>query len=572
MMDPQEFFRTLWGDPPPGVINIWRLPDRTSSWHRDLGAINAFLQQFAHEEVYTGVSLADPQKGRFTTKNRIEEVAAGAIAGVWADIDVFHPVHTKAERLPANREEAQEVMDQLPYEPTLIVDSGHGLQYWWLLESPWVFKDEAEWGEARRMVQWWHQMILKVFQERGWTTDSVYDLSRILRIPGTFNNKVKDDPKPVTAVKTGGPRYTVEDFSKLVPEDFVAKLPAPEQKRGRRGRASYEASTTSSGLILDPEAEPGAVRLAALLKANPKFQQSWDQNRRDMKDPSPSGYNMSMADIAIRAGWPEQEVVNLLICWRRIHGHDLKLRERYYDLTLDRAKEPLEKEKLLQDLERHPDVSSEPGFDNDQGEHTSEGQEPVLQTLSGLLDGVTLRRLERYQGDPTIFVLTTDKGIARTKNVNDILDIGRFRSLIATVTLQVIDVNPLKKQWHAFSRMLLSICEDHQVGDVADLDDEFQGYLDQYLIQKGISPNPSDARAVQAPFLEDAYIHVHADDLRIWLIYHRQLTFDRSEVSAFLHRSGWEYMRPNVYIGERRTTYRCWRKREEEEEEEEIDV
>ena len=139
-MDPQEFFRTLWGDPPPGVINIWRLPDRISSWHRDLGSINSFLRQFAHEEVYTGVSLADPQKGRFTTKNRMEEVAAGAIAGVWSDIDVFHPVHTKAERLPANREEAQGVMDQLPYEPTLIVDSGHGLQYWWLLEAPWVFR------------------------------------------------------------------------------------------------------------------------------------------------------------------------------------------------------------------------------------------------------------------------------------------------------------------------------------------------------------------------------------------------------------------------------------------------
>ena len=353
-MDPQQFFRTLWGDPPPGVINIWRLPDRTSSWHRDLGSINSFLQQFAHEEVYTGVSLVDPHKGRFTTKNRIEEVAAGAIAGVWSDIDVFHQVHTKAERLPANREEAQEVMDQLPYEPTLIVDSGHGLQYWWLLEKPWVFENEAEWGEARRVTQWWHRQTKALFEARGWTTDSVFDLSRILRIPGTFNNKVKDDPKPVTAIKTGGPRYTVEDFTKLVPAEFVAKPPAPEQRRGRRGRASYEASTTASGLILDPEAQPNQVRLQSLLKANPKFQQSWDQNRRDMKDPSPSGYNMSMADIAIRAGWPEQEVVNLLICWRRIHGHDLKLRERYYDLTLDRAKEPIQMEREQEKLEEEP--------------------------------------------------------------------------------------------------------------------------------------------------------------------------------------------------------------------------
>ena len=350
-MDPQEFFKTLWGDPPPGVINIWRLPDRISSWHRVLAGINGFLQQHAHEEVYTGVSLADQQKGRFTTGNRIEEVAAGAIAGVWADIDVFHEVHTKAQRLPPNREEARAVMAQLPYEPTLIVDSGHGLQYWWLLEKPWVFEDEAEWNEARRMVQWWHQMTLKLFDARGWTIDSVYDLSRILRIPGTFNNKVPDDPKEVVAIRTDGPRHSVEDFRKLVPEEFVATAPAPEQRRGRRGRASYEASATSSGLILDPKAEPNMVRLHALIKADRKFQKSWDRNRPDLKDQSPSSYNMSLADIAVRADWPDQEVVNLMICWRRMHGEDLKLRERYYELTLARAKEPIQMEQEQQRLE-----------------------------------------------------------------------------------------------------------------------------------------------------------------------------------------------------------------------------
>ena len=378
-MDPQEFFRTLWGDPPPGVINIWRLPDRISSWHRDLGSINSFLRQFAHEEVYTGVSLADPQKGRFTTKNRIEEAAAGAIAGVWADIDVFHQVHTKADRLPPNREEAQEVMAQLPYEPTLIVDSGHGLQYWWLLEKPWVFKDKEEWGEARRMVQWWHQMTLKIFDERGWTTDSVYDLSRILRIPGTFNNKVKDDPKPVTAIKTGGPRYAVEDFTKLVPAEFVATKPSADQPsreqnreggRRRREPEKYERHTMSNGLVLDPEAEPKPVRLQALLKADVKFQKSWEKDRPDMKDRSASSYNMSLADIAVGAHWPDQEVINLLICWRQIHGHDLKLRENYYNPTLTRAKESAE--------ENRKGRSNASRGDEPDGEPVSDGERQRL--------------------------------------------------------------------------------------------------------------------------------------------------------------------------------------------------
>ena len=186
---------------------------------------------------------------------------------------------------------------------------------------------------------------------RAGPSDSVYDLSRILRIPGTFNNKVPDDPKEVVAIKTGGPRYAVEDFRKLVPEEFVATAPAPEQRRGRRGRASYEASATSSGLILDPKAEPNMVRLHALIKADRKFQKSWDRNRPDLKDQSPSSYNMSLADIAVRADWPDQEVVNLMICWRRLHGEDLKLRERYYELTLARAKEPIQKEREQRKLE-----------------------------------------------------------------------------------------------------------------------------------------------------------------------------------------------------------------------------
>ena len=351
-MTPSAFLTALWGDQPPGMINIWRLPDRTSSWHRELGGIDSLLKEHANGELYTGVSLSDPQKGRFTTKNRIEEAAAGAIAGVWADIDVFHPVHTKAGRLPANREEAREVMAQLPYEPTLIVDSGHGLQYWWLLEKPWVFKDEGEWAEARRMVQWWHQMTLKLFEPKGWTADSVYDLSRILRIPGTFNNKVKDDPKEVVAIKTGGPRYTTQDFTKLVPEDFEATAPVPEQRRGKRNTSEQQqGSTTTSGLVLNPDAEPKPVRLNALLKADIKAMLTWKHQRPDLRDQSPSGYNMSLADIAVRAGWPDQEVVNLLICWRRIHGCDLKLRERYYELTLARAKEPIQTEREQRKLE-----------------------------------------------------------------------------------------------------------------------------------------------------------------------------------------------------------------------------
>ena len=342
MMDPRQFLAALWGEKPPGMINIWMLPDQKSYWYPDLDNVNRDMQQHLHEEVYTGVALARKEGTRFNTGSRVKEVDAAAIPGVWSDIDVFHPsekVH-KEKILPGTVEQAQEVMTKLPHSPTLIVDSGHGLQYWWLLEEPWVFRDQGEWEQARRMTQWWHRITKELFNTMGWNTDSVFDLSRIMRLPGTFNNKIPEERKEVTVIKADGPRYSLNQFAELVPENFEASAPAPEDRRGRRGRTSYNtASTTSSGLILDPNAEPGAVRLNALVKMDKKFHQSWDRNRPDLKDQSASSYNMSLADIAVRAGWPDQEVVNLMICWRRIHGFDLKLRERYYELTLARAKD-----------------------------------------------------------------------------------------------------------------------------------------------------------------------------------------------------------------------------------------
>ena len=169
MMDPRQFLTALWGENPPGMLNIFMLPDQKSYWYPDLEKVNRDMQQHLHEEVYTGVALAKKEGTRFNTRSRVKEVDAAAIPGVWSDIDVFHPsekVH-KDKILPGTVEQAQEVMAKLPHSPTLIVDSGHGLQYWWLLEEPWVFRDQGEWEQARRMTQWWHRITKELFQRHG---------------------------------------------------------------------------------------------------------------------------------------------------------------------------------------------------------------------------------------------------------------------------------------------------------------------------------------------------------------------------------------------------------------------
>ena len=95
--------------------------------------------------------------------------------------------------------------------------------------------------------------------------------------------------------------------------------------------------------MLDPGAQPSSTRLETLLKLEPKFRATWEKRRPDLSDQSASAYDMALANFAVKAKWPDQEVANLLIAFRREHDLDLKLREKYYAVTIGKAHEPMDR-------------------------------------------------------------------------------------------------------------------------------------------------------------------------------------------------------------------------------------
>ena len=196
MKTSREFLTALWGNPPPGVILIWTLPEKESNWYTRLDQVNQNVEHLAHEDVYTGVGIANRNRARFTTQKRLTEEEVGGLAGMWADIDWAHPVHRKPN-LPPSLEQAMETLEGAQFEPTQLVNSGHGLQAWWLFEHPWMFQTPEDQELGRRAAQWWHQHINGLYTARGWTTDSVFNLDRIMRLPGTWNNRVPGERQPV---------------------------------------------------------------------------------------------------------------------------------------------------------------------------------------------------------------------------------------------------------------------------------------------------------------------------------------------------------------------------------------
>jgi hypothetical protein len=318
---PAEFLTTLWGETPPGQVLVWTLPDKRSTWFTSFVNADKFVQGCAGKDVYTGVSLG-PKDAKLTDRVRVYSDQSAGIAGLWADIDIASPEHQK-QNLPPTQADALSILQKLGYEPSITVHSGHGLQCWWLFTYPWVFKDAQERRLAQNLCHSWNDLLAKAFQKHGWTIDSTYDLARVMRVPGTVNHK--SEPVNVKVLQTSPFRWR-----------DLPKLPAAT---GRPQGLHPEAAPVKVGeLHLTPDLEPPTLKLELLLEAYPKFRFSWEGKRSDMTDQSASAYDMSLASIAVQAGFSDQEVLALLVAHRRRVGADLKLRLDYYQRTIGKAR------------------------------------------------------------------------------------------------------------------------------------------------------------------------------------------------------------------------------------------
>lgn len=129
-------------------------------------------------DVYIGVATQKHQRsGRGTSADAV------SIGALWLDVDVAGPGHAAAN-LPATMSEAIAwVYETAPVPPSALVASGGGLHVWWLLEEHLAAADAVVLLDRHKT--WW----MAKASERGWHLDSVFDLARVMRVPGTTNRK-----------------------------------------------------------------------------------------------------------------------------------------------------------------------------------------------------------------------------------------------------------------------------------------------------------------------------------------------------------------------------------------------
>ena len=290
--------------------------------------------------IYTSVNRARAD----APKNiRLRKEHIGHIQAIVADIDATKvDVHAGGDPSGENfgRERArlqivaQELADDPICPPTLMVDSGGGLQLWWQLAAimPATAANVA-------LVEGIGRTLAK-----NYSGDSVFDIARIMRVPGTINIptaiKSAQGRTPALAAVLGeqssAETYALEKLAEWAP-------PTPEKANPKdRPKSPIDWDAVEAQIYEDLPAEL-REKFEAYCAERPQVGALWNGAPWPRQsDLSPSGFVFALADALRRSGtFTATEFAQLVAVWDQRSVQHADEFERYVSRAWNRNRAPL---------------------------------------------------------------------------------------------------------------------------------------------------------------------------------------------------------------------------------------
>ena len=99
------------------------------------------------------------------------------------------------------------------------------------MKTPWVFGSDAEREAAKNLSKQLQDALNDLGRQRGYKLDSTSNLDRVLRIPGSMNFKIRENPRPVRVIHYDpSKRYTLDEIKDRLPVRAIAVVAPPAQK------------------------------------------------------------------------------------------------------------------------------------------------------------------------------------------------------------------------------------------------------------------------------------------------------------------------------------------------------
>lgn len=243
-----NFFKTLYQNCESGNIELRNFNGKRQFTSLNyMEEIDRYCEANKESNLYFGVGL---RNGKGGTKDHLT-----GIPSVWCDVD-----YKDTSRLHLIAK-----LDSFPHKPSIIVKSGGGVHFYWILKEPLTKEDIPKLEDMNKRIA----SIL------GGDPNST-DAARVLRIPGTVNHKYKDKPKCVVSQIINN-FYVVDDFDVLpeiatnVQQDVTATSKSLFQKGNRDADLFYTASCLYDGKMNPSKIEQVLILLAS--KCSPPFPQ-----------------------------------------------------------------------------------------------------------------------------------------------------------------------------------------------------------------------------------------------------------------------------------------------------------
>jgi|WetSurMetagenome_2_1015567.scaffolds.fasta_scaffold03374_13 hypothetical protein len=258
-------------------------------------------------------------------------------------------------------------------------------------------------------------------------------------------------------------------------------------------------------IIIDPTRSPPLDKYEALKEADKRFSQTVERKRADMKDSSPSAYDMSLAAITVIADWTDQEIADLLVYHRKKWGDDIK-RLDYFQRTIFTARRSRKVDKALDAL---------PVMD-------SEDKSEALSSVR-LISGLPIKRIVQEGRTNSHWSLIFDD--SRTRLFGGTEQVWKKNEWINIAIEEGAGIPKITpKQWPGFIRAINAIKEVVHNEDV-EVVNKINNLLENYLSSK-METIPTDSEsndAVDINFLKSKpvvigdVLHISASSFLNWI-------------------------------------------------------
>ena len=258
---------------------------------------------------------------RFNGRGQGDKGDIAQVIAFYADVDVGRVGHKKPSTYDTTAE-ALQAIDAFPLEPSITVDTGHGVQ------ALWLFKEAVELSESFTVTD--YEAI-----NRGIQTligaDTTADIGRIFRLPGSLNVKVAGEPKPVTIIRDTGAEYVIGDF------DFIERVCSTAS-------ASSEPAAYTQKKV-DRRGITGALKTLIDTGRDPEHPERTDRSAL---------VHSAVYKMALK-GFTDDEIYSVLTdpknaISEKVLEHDTeKERMRYVSLSITKARETIKEDAIAKE-------------------------------------------------------------------------------------------------------------------------------------------------------------------------------------------------------------------------------